>query len=110
MAIYVQLVAEGLGCAYLTAGKLVTRFVDLRILSANITGTARELLEEKCFNCTYLDKFECLINPKCTLNFKARRLSEDRTHFHWNIEAWLEREDKSLAWFDDEAGWKQVSL
>jgi hypothetical protein len=82
---------------------------NLRILSATITGTARELLEDKCFNCTHLDKFECLISPKCTLNFKAKRVSEDGIHFHWNIEGWLEREDKNITWANDEAAWKQVS-
>lgn len=83
---------------------------NLRILSSTISSTARELLEEKCYKCTHLDKFECLINPRCTLHFKATRVSEDGISFHWNIEAWLEREDKKLSWVDDEDAWRQVSL
>jgi hypothetical protein len=83
---------------------------NLRILSATITSTARELLEDRCSGCTHLDKFECLINPKCTLTFRAKRVSEDGIHFHWKIEAWLERDDRKLTWADDEDAWGQVSL
>jgi hypothetical protein len=82
---------------------------DLRILSATMAGTARELLEDKCFSCTYLDKFECLINPKCTMHFKAKRFSEDGIRFHWKVEGWLEREDRKKSWVNDEEAWKQVS-
>lgn len=70
---------------------------NLRIISATLSESARELLEKKCSECTYLDKLECLINPKCTIHSRAKRISEDGVRFHWQIESWLEREDKHSA-------------
>ncbi|MBU1671329.1 MAG: hypothetical protein KKF41_06295 [Actinobacteria bacterium] len=66
---------------------------NLKVLSGTFNQTVRDLFESRCSSCTCLDRFECIINPKCTVCCRARRISEDGVAFTWRIEAWLERKD-----------------
>ena len=77
---------------------------NLRALSSTFSLTARALFEEHCSKCTYADKFECLINPKCVIHSRVRRLSDNGDDFIWKVEAWLERENRKNvleAFFED---------
>jgi hypothetical protein len=70
---------------------------NLKVLSGTFRCISRDLFEQQCSKCTYLDKFECLLNPKCTICSRARRISDNGVDILWEIEAWLEREDKAHA-------------
>lgn len=67
---------------------------NLKVLTQVFGIAVRDLFEQECDQCKYPDKFECLINPKCTIYCRASRQCNNGFDFHWKVAIYLKREDR----------------